>query len=79
MAKLSIKTGCMYSNGNFHNHWEVRQVLEQTADGVKYKVLAGANRRRSFTCSSEEFICWARYEVTRDENSWLKGSQSTTG
>lgn len=90
----------MYSNGNFHHHWEVRQVLAQDAPCVqsleaapcaqepdaapcgqdagaatgcvKYKVLAGANRRRSFTCSSEEFLRWARYEVARDENSWFK-------
>lgn len=84
MAKLIIKTGGTYSNGNFHNHWEVRQVLaqgvscEQTANSlqvcVKYKVLAGANRRRSFTCSVEAFLRWARYEVARDENSWFKVS-----
>lgn len=84
MPKLTIKTGSMYSNGNFHHHWEVRHVLEQgiaceqaeklAPECVKYKVLAGANRRRSFTCSSEEFLRWARYEVARDENSWFKVS-----
>ncbi|PWB49112.1 MAG: hypothetical protein C3F18_10745 [Nitrosomonadales bacterium] len=80
MSNITIKTGGTYSNGNFHGHWEVRQVLargipceeESAIECVKYKVLVGARRRRSFVCSSEEFSRWARYEVTRDENSWFK-------
>lgn len=81
MKTLPIKLGATYSNGCFHNHWEVRQVLaqgvpcedENTApECVKYKVLAGPQRRRSFVCSTEEFSRWARYEVVRDENSWFK-------
>ena len=80
MKNRIIKTGGTYSNGNFHNHWEVRQVLAQgvpceagvALECLKYKVLVGANRRRSFVCSTEEFSRWARYEVVRDENSWFK-------
>lgn len=80
MTKLAIRVGATYSNGNFHSHWEVRQVLahgipceaESAGECVKYKVLAGAQRRRHFTCSSEEFSRWVRYEVVRDENSWFK-------
>lgn len=80
MNKPQIKLGATYSNGCFHNHWEVRQVLaqgvpcehEDTLGCVKYKVLAGPQRRRSFTCSEEEFSRWVRYEVARDENSWFK-------
>lgn len=78
MKKFPIKVGATYSNGCFHNHWEVRQVLAQGVpceqDGaplcVKYKVLVGAQRRRSFVCAADEFSGWARYEVLRDENSW---------
>lgn len=83
MKKHSIKVGATYSNGNFHGYWEVRQVLahgvpcdegvaEDTPDCVKYKVLVGEQRRRSFVCSVEEFSSWARYEVGRDENSWFR-------
>lgn len=80
MTKRAFRVGATYSNGNFHSHWEVRQVLaygipceeEGAAECVKYKVLAGAQRRRSFICSSDEFSRWARYEVARDENSWFK-------
>ncbi len=80
MTKLAIKVGGTYSNGNFHGHWEVRQVLahgipcepESPSECVKYKVLVGAQRRRSFICSSEEFSRWVRYEVARDENSWFR-------
>jgi len=81
MGKLVIKVGATYSNGNFHSHWEVRQILAQdvpcgTPECVEYKVLAGPHRRRNFTCSLEEFSRWARYEVARDENSWRISSEN---
>ncbi|MFN3397742.1 MAG: hypothetical protein ACK4ZS_04315 [Sulfurimicrobium sp.] len=81
MTKLVIKVGATYSNGNFHSHWEVRQVLAQgtscgTPECVEYKVLAGPQRRRNFICSMEEFSRWARYEVVRDENSWRISSDN---
>lgn len=85
MTKLAIRLGGTYSNGNFHGHWEVRQVLahgipceENSAiECVEYKVLVGTQRRRSFICSSEEFSRWARYEVARNENSWFKVEKAT--
>ena len=84
MSKPAIKVGGTYSNGNFHGHWEVRQVLangipceqESAGECVKYKVLVGTHRRRSFICSSAEFSRWVRYEVARDENSWIKISST---
>lgn len=83
MKKIPIKVGATYSNGYFHGHWEVRQVLaedvpceqEGAPPCVKYKVLVGAQRRRSFVCSAEAFAVWARYEVARDENSWRISNQ----
>ena len=82
MKILPIKVGANYSNGCFHGHWEVRQVLAQgvpceqdnSAECLKYKVLVDTQRRRSFVCSAEEFSGWARYEVIRDENSWRIGN-----
>lgn len=77
---IPIKVGATYSNGHFHGHWEVRQVLacgepceEDDARGcVRFKVLVGPQRRRTFVCSAEDFSRWARYEVARDENSWRR-------
>lgn len=77
-----IRAGSAYSNGNFGSHWSVRQVLSTSADCdgaeaiaadcISYKVLAGAGRRGQGVCTREEFLHWARYEVARDENSWVQ-------
>lgn len=84
MKKPPIKLGATYSNGYFHGHWEVRQVLaqgvpcehEDTTECVKYKVVVGPQRRQNFICSAEEFSRWARYEIVRDENSWRISSEN---
>jgi CBS domain-containing membrane protein len=78
--KTGIRVGAVYSNGNFGNHWAVRQVLARNvdcpavgaADCIRYKVLVGPGRRNQGICSAEEFLRWARYEVVRDENSWVQ-------
>ena len=75
-----IRVGATYSNGNFGNHWAVRQVVARNVDCpslgltdcVRYKVLVGPGRRSQGVCSLEEFMRWARYEVVRDENSWVQ-------
>ncbi len=80
MEKPPIRVGGMYSNGIFGRHWSVRQVLslvasvdQETPPGsVTYKVLAGSGRRRTFTCTRQEFARWAIYEVARNENSWVR-------
>lgn len=76
--KLQVKLGATYSNGNFGRHWAVRQVLALGAgDSVSYKVLVGEGRRSQGICSLEEFMRWARYEVVRDENSWVQVGATT--
>lgn len=65
-----IRPGGCYSNGDFGRHWSVRQVVARDGDTVTYTVLAGPGRRSTASCSHEEFVRWARYEVTRNENSW---------
>jgi hypothetical protein len=80
MGSVQIKVGATYSNGIFGSHWAVRQVVAQDVDCpavneagcIHYKVLAGVGRRSQGVCSLEEFLRWARYEVVRDENSWLQ-------
>lgn len=68
-----LKSRACYSNGDFGRHWTVRQIVSiSEAGSVTYKVLAGVGRRRIETCSSEEFQSWMRYEVVRNENSWIR-------
>jgi CBS domain-containing membrane protein len=78
-VKLSqIKRDHYYSNGQYGKHWSVRQIIDESAeenldeDRVVYKVLAGAGRRNTVTCTRVEFADWAVYEVFRNENSWQK-------
>lgn len=77
MSCLQIQSGRAYSNGVFGNQWEVREVVggpvcntPGDARAISYRVVVGKLRRRRFTCSHDEFLRWARYEVVRNENSW---------
>ena len=75
MRKLTLRIGGMYSNGIFGRHWSVRQILDLptgNTDAVIFKVIAGQDRRKRFTCPLEEFDRWAVYEVARNENSWVR-------
>lgn len=65
-----IRLGGCYSNGVFGKYWSVRQVVAKDVEMVTYKVLVGPGRRRTGSCSHDEFMSWARYEVARNENSW---------
>lgn len=74
---LDIRLGGSYSNGEFGNHWVVRQVISITPAGaesefesVTFKVLVGSGRRSRGSCDMAEFVKWARHEVVRNENSW---------
>lgn len=78
MEPSQIKLGRYYSNGRYGNIWAVRHVIDASGDGrpppdaIMYRVVAGAGRRSSGTCSREEFAAWAKYEVIRNENSWQR-------
>ncbi len=66
-----IRIGGCYSNGDFGRRWVVRQVLGfKSGQRLRYKVLVGDERRKTFECATDEFVEWARYEVVRNENSW---------
>lgn len=72
----TIKLGCYYSNGQYGNHWSIRQVIAESHANnlnkamITYKIILGQNRRQTESCTREEFINWAQYEVYQDENSW---------
>lgn len=68
-----IKYGGCYSNGIYGNRWSVYQVTRMHDDGsVTFKIVAGANRRKTATLSLEEFARWAQYEVLLKENEWVR-------
>lgn len=69
-----ILLGHYYSNGKYGDAWSVRHVVDESeTDGeVIYKVVAGAGRRTSGVASKNDFSCWARYEVYRDEENWRR-------
>ena len=73
----SIRLGAYYSNGDYGEHWSVRQVVDtdERPDGeglIIYKTVAGKGRRHSGTCTRDEFARWAKYEVFLNENSWQR-------
>jgi CBS-domain-containing membrane protein len=83
MSIDQINLGKCYSNGGYGKEWSVRQVVDESIDKnqdrVIYKVVAGHDRRNTGVCTRQEFACWARYEVFRNENSWQKVSDQETG
>lgn len=73
-----IQPGRYYSNGAYGRAWGVRLALALSPDPtggsmtVRFKGVAGACRRKTGTCSLEEFRRWAKYEVQLNENSWQR-------
>ena len=73
MDETELKYGCCYSNGIYGNKWSVYQITREHDNGtVTLKIVAGAGRRKSATLPREEFARWAKYEVTLNENEWIK-------
>lgn len=75
-----IVLGGYYSNGEYGDNWSVRQVVDESIgvgaekDMLIYKVVAGLGRRASGWMTRKEFACWAKYQVTRDEENWKRVS-----
>ena len=73
-----IKPGHFYSNGLYGKHWAVRQIIDyssgqdQEHSMLIFKVIAGADRRTTGSCSLMDFARWARYEVERVESTWQR-------
>jgi len=75
-----IRLGDYYSNGEYGDNWSVRHIVDESPsaeaekDMVIYKVVAGIGRRTSGCMTRNEFACWAKYRVTRDEENWKRVS-----
>ena len=65
-----------YSNGVIGKRWAVWRItaIDIADEGhvVIYKVVAGENRRKQFSCSLEDFAGKVRYEVAQAENEWVR-------
>lgn len=76
-----IRVGGYYSNGAYGRTWGVRQVLEFYLDAesgeqiVSFRCMVGACRRKTGSCTLDEFRRWARHEVRLNENSWQRVSR----
>lgn len=78
LQPAQLQPGHYYSNGEYGGEWQVRQIIDMATPVASpdslliYKVVAGANRRKTDTVSFAEFARWARYEVYLNENSWQR-------
>ena len=78
-----IIAGRVYSNGKLGSLWSIRQIVDAAPtdsqphrDKVIYKVLAGAGGYETGICLRSEFHQWARFEVTKQNQQWLKVEDS---
>ena len=75
---FEIRLDAYYSNGSYGRAWGVRQIIEFGLDAecgeevVRFRGIAGTCRRKTGTCTLDEFRAWARYEVSLNENSWQR-------
>jgi CBS-domain-containing membrane protein len=73
-----LRIGSYYSNGQYGRDWQVRQIIDmpdpmnRASDLLIYKIVAGANRRKTGTASFEDFAFWASNEVFQNETSWVR-------
>ncbi|TCJ13449.1 hypothetical protein EZJ19_10385 [Parasulfuritortus cantonensis] len=78
MQRPDIHLHRYYSNGAYGRSWGVRMITgiatdpETGLETVSFKGVAGRCRRQAGTCTSKEFVLWAKYEVALNENSWLR-------
>ncbi|WP_340677515.1 HPP family protein [Paraglaciecola sp.] len=74
-----IIAGRIYSNGKLGSLWSIRQIVDASPtdsqphrDKVIYKVLAGDGGYETGICLRSEFHHWARFEVLKKNQQWLK-------
>ncbi|MCP5142808.1 MAG: HPP family protein [Chromatiales bacterium] len=77
LKSAQIVAGHSYSNGEFGERWQVREVLEiggeDDQEQVIYKVLAGPERYTTGVITRACFARWARHEVAYEgDTGWRK-------
>ena len=68
-----FQVGRFFSNGEFGNVWEVREILPGADPGqVRYRIVAGPLDGETGTTTADEFMDWVAYPVIRNADSWKR-------
>ncbi|MCW8194085.1 hypothetical protein F6455_04715 [Proteobacteria bacterium 005FR1] len=75
---VRIEGGRFYSNGHPGARWSVRQIIDLPAEPLSsmtkiiYKNVAGRDLHETGICRFDEFNGWARFEVAKKGDRWIK-------
>ena len=70
ITPADLQIGRFFSNGEFGNAWEVREILPAAGhDQVRYRIGVGP---LSGETTVSQFIDWIAYRVTKDTDSWKR-------
>ena len=69
-----VELGGIYSNGGYGKEWEVRQIIDESADRnlVIYKTVSEGRQRETGTMTRHEFARWARSRIQRGDDDWTR-------
>ena len=68
-----IQAGRFFSNGEFGNAWEVREILSTAGhDPVRYRIVAGPLTGETGETALGQFVEWTAYPVAKDADSWKR-------
>lgn len=71
---LQIERNRYYSNGELGRAWQVRKVTWKTAERIVCSCVVG-DGPQTLTCATKEFQRWARFEVVRQGDHWVRRCQ----
>ena len=73
ITPTDLQIGCFFSNGEFGNAWEVREILPAAGhDQVRYRIAVGPLGGEIGESTVSQFIDWVAYPVTKDADSWKR-------
>ena len=73
ITPADLQIGRFFSNGEFGNAWEVREILPAAGhDQVRYQIAVGPLGGKIGESTVSQFIDWAAYPVTKDADSWKR-------
>jgi len=69
-----VELGGIYSNDGYGKEWEVRQIIDESADRnlVIYKTVSDGRPRETGTMTRHEFARWARSRIQRGDEDWAR-------
>jgi len=64
-----------YSNGRLGKQWQIRRISTIDKHNIEFAVLTGLQSGLLAKCSYDDFLAWAKFEVTLDNNVWVRCHQ----